>query len=68
MHDLTLAGQFADRLALLVDGRVVAAGTADQVLTVEALAAHYGAEVAVLAGPDGTPVVTLRRVQATSAG
>ncbi len=64
MHDLTLAGQFADRLALLVDGRVVAAGTAARVLTVEALAAHYGADVAVLPGPDGTPVVTLRRVHA----
>ena len=32
MHDLTLAGQFADRLTLLVDGAVVAAGMPGEVL------------------------------------
>jgi iron complex transport system ATP-binding protein len=47
MHDLTLAGQYADRLALLVDGAVVASGRADEVLTQPAIERHYGARVRV---------------------
>ena len=50
MHDLTLAGQYADRLLLLDGGRLVAAGNADQVLTRELITEHYGAEVAVIDG------------------
>jgi cobalamin transport system ATP-binding protein len=45
MHDLTLAGQYADRLLLLDDGRLVAAGNADEVLTRALITEHYGAEV-----------------------
>jgi iron complex transport system ATP-binding protein len=48
MHDLTLAGQYADRLALLVAGRLVAAGTPAEVLTEPAIADHYRAQVRVL--------------------
>jgi len=48
MHDLTLAGQYAHRLALLVDGAVVASGRADEVLTQPAIERHYGARVRVL--------------------
>lgn len=48
MHDLTLAGQYADALALLVEGEVVACGPADQVLTQPAIERHYGARVRVL--------------------
>jgi iron complex transport system ATP-binding protein len=48
MHDLTLAGLYADRLVLLDGGRVVASGTAREVLTPELIAAHYGAEVSVI--------------------
>ncbi|MGZ4126351.1 MAG: ABC transporter ATP-binding protein [Actinomycetota bacterium] len=48
MHDLTLAGQYADRLALLVDGSVVASGRADEVLTQPSIERHYGARVRVL--------------------
>ncbi len=33
MHDLNVAAQFADRIVLMKDGRVVAAGTVDQVMT-----------------------------------
>jgi iron complex transport system ATP-binding protein len=50
MHDLTLAGQYADRLLLLDGGRLVAAGSADQVLTRELITEHYGAEVEVIDG------------------
>jgi iron complex transport system ATP-binding protein len=61
MHDLTLAAQYADRLLLLVDGRTVALGSADQVLTTQLLRRHYGAEVAVLRGPGGEVVIAPRR-------
>src|SRR5947199_1243100 len=47
MHDLTLAGQYADRLLLLDGGRVVASGTAREVLTSTLIARHYGASVTV---------------------
>lgn len=61
LHDLVLAGQYAQRLVLLAGGRVVAGGTPEQVLTAEALAEHYGARAEVVPGPDGVRVHPLRR-------
>ena len=43
MHDLTLAGQYADRLVLLDGGGVVVDGPAAEVLTESNLARYYGA-------------------------
>jgi iron complex transport system ATP-binding protein len=60
LHDLVLAGQFAQRLVLLCRGRVVAEGMPDQVLTAEALAETYGARALVEAGTDGVRVHPLR--------
>lgn len=60
LHDLSLAGQYADRLVALARGRVVARGTAREVLTAELLAEHFGARAGVLDTPDG-PVVSPRR-------
>jgi iron complex transport system ATP-binding protein len=57
VHDLTLAGQFAERLVLLSDGRLVAEGTAPTVLTESVISQHYGASVRVLEGPGGSVVV-----------
>ena len=57
LHDLTLAGQFADRLVLLDGGRVAAAGPARAVLTEEVIARHYHASVRVLEDPGGGVVV-----------
>jgi iron complex transport system ATP-binding protein len=48
MHDLTLAGQYAEELALLVGGDMVRCGRADEVLTRSAIERHYGARVRVL--------------------
>lgn len=61
MHDLTLAGLYADRLALLDSGRVVAAGPACDVLRPDVLRRFYGADVSVHHAPDGTVVVIPRR-------
>ncbi len=61
MHDLTLAGLYADRLALLHQGHVVAAGDAAHVLRPETLSEFYGVSVSVHHDPDGTVVVVPRR-------
>jgi iron complex transport system ATP-binding protein len=60
MHDLTLAGQYAERLLLLDGGREAASGTPGEVLTEELVARHYGASVRVVDGEDGPAIVPLR--------
>ncbi len=61
MHDLTLAGQYADRLLMLDGGRVVAEGRADEVLVPALVREHYGAEVRVVEEPGvGVVVVPVR--------
>jgi iron complex transport system ATP-binding protein len=57
MHDLTLAGQFADHLVLLDGGRVAADGPARTVLTERVISRHYHASVRVLEDPGGGIVV-----------
>jgi iron complex transport system ATP-binding protein len=61
MHDLTLAGMYADHLALMHEGSVVAHGLAADVLRPETLAEFYGVRVTVHHEPDGTVVVIPRR-------
>ncbi|GGQ70852.1 ABC transporter ATP-binding protein [Couchioplanes azureus] len=61
MHDLTTAGEYADRMVLLSGGRVVAKGTAREVLTTDLLAEHYRVRVRVIEGEHGPLVVPVRR-------
>jgi iron complex transport system ATP-binding protein len=61
MHDLTLAGLYADRLVLMHEGHRVAEGTAKQVLRSETLAEFYGVSARVLHEADGTVVVIPQR-------
>ncbi|WP_026401930.1 ABC transporter ATP-binding protein [Actinomadura rifamycini] len=61
IHDLTLAGQYADALVLLSGGRVAAAGTPAEVLTRDAIEEHFDARVHVAEGPGGRPVLSLER-------
>jgi iron complex transport system ATP-binding protein len=63
MHDLTMAGQFADVLCLLVSGRVVKSGDAQSVLTKEAISLHYGASVDVNDDGAGGVVIVPRRAR-----
>jgi iron complex transport system ATP-binding protein len=63
MHDLTLAGLYSDRLALLHQGHTVASGPASSVLRPETLSEFYGVSVSVHHEPDGTVVVVPRRTQ-----
>lgn len=58
LHDLNLAGLYADRVALLVAGQLQAIGTAAEVLTEERLSLVYQMPVRVIPDPaHGTPLV-----------
>jgi len=63
LHDLTVAGQYADELVLLNGGQVVAAGSPAAVLTASVIESVYAARVSVLNGADGHPVVAPVRGQ-----
>ena len=61
MHDLSLAGQYADRLIMLDRGRVVADGIPHEVLTEDTIAGCYQADVRIL-HIDGDIFVLPRRI------
>lgn len=56
VHDLSLAAAYADRIALMQRGNLVAVGSPHEVLTAERLSAVYGLEVMV-DDSTGRPVV-----------
>ena len=56
MHDLTVSGLYPDRLMLLSHGQVVRSGPASEVLTVENIDEHYGAQVQIIDN-NGRPIV-----------
>ena len=58
LHDLNLAAGFCDALVLLRDGKVVASGAPEQVLTPALLRSVYDVEVTVLRHPgNGRPLI-----------
>lgn len=65
VHDLTIASRFADRLALVADGKAVAIGTPAEVLTEDVLTHYYRTPVTVSPGPDGGVVVIPLRNRAS---
>ncbi len=52
MHDLGMAARYADRVALVNEGRLVADGPPDIVLTSERLSQHYRLPMQVLRHPE----------------
>jgi iron complex transport system ATP-binding protein len=68
MHDLSAAGEYADRLVLLDRGRLVADGTPTEVLTEELLSQHYCARLRVIPGEHGPLVVPIRSAGPGAAG
>jgi iron complex transport system ATP-binding protein len=60
MHDLSIAGEYADRMVLLAGGRLVASGPPRAVLTEQLLGEHYRARVKVVDGAQGPLVVPIR--------
>lgn len=66
LHDLNLASRFTDRLLLLHEGRIFAAGAPKAVLTPENIRAVYGVEAVVLEtewGVQVTPVAPVGAVE-----
>jgi iron complex transport system ATP-binding protein len=61
MHDLTLAGQFADRLLLLSSGSVTAFGAPAEVLDERVLGDAFACPVRIIRTDDGELVVAPRR-------
>ena len=61
LHDLTIAGQFTDRLVMMDDGAVVARGKPREVLTQDSIREHYGATVRIVDdGEHGVSVIPSR--------
>jgi iron complex transport system ATP-binding protein len=63
IHDLTLAGQFAERLVLLSGGRIAADGEPSAVLKADLLGPHFGAGIGVMSTPEGELVVITHRTR-----
>lgn len=62
LHDLSLAAAFADEIAMLDLGRIVAHGPPVEVITQERIEAVYGSPVVVITDPvNGNPLVIPRR-------
>lgn len=60
MHDLTVAGQYADAMVVLTHGRVAVRGAPRAVLTKENIEAVYGTQVEIFEGRDGVVVAPSR--------
>ncbi len=61
MHDLTLAGTYADRLMLLDQGEIAALGSAREVLTAERIGTVFRVCVSVDVDPDDGAVIVVPR-------
>ncbi|MCB2178567.1 heme ABC transporter ATP-binding protein [bacterium] len=58
LHDLNLVSLFADKAALMVDGRLSAFGSPEEVLSVETISQAYHADIEVIYHPkSNTPII-----------
>lgn len=61
LHDLTIAGQYPDRVVMMSQGIVISDGPARDVLTEERIMEHYGARVKVVdSSENGLTIIQLR--------
>jgi len=61
LHDMNLAARYADHIVALRDGRVVAAGTPNDVMTAEMIAEVFGLDALVVPDPvSGAPLILPR--------
>lgn len=58
MHDLNQVAGLADRVGLLIDGKLAALGTPEDVITTENVSAAYRTEIRVISNPEnGSPLI-----------
>lgn len=58
LHDLNLAARYADNLVAMVDGRIHAAGSVEQVLTRDTIRAVFGVDSRIVSDPiSGRPLM-----------
>jgi iron complex transport system ATP-binding protein len=64
LHDLNQVSLYADRVALLVEGKLIAVGSPEEVLTIERISKAYQTPVQVVRHPEsGTPLIFPNRNQ-----
>lgn len=69
MHDLSLAAQYCDRIAVLHQGTILAIGSPAEVLTRDILATAFQTSVCVLRHPiDQTPVILVDKTTGSAEG
>ena len=67
LHDLSVAGQFGDRLAVLHEGRLVAHGAPAELLTPDTVGRWWGVEATTTVDEDGRVDVAVHRRRAPAA-
>ena len=60
-HALELAVQYAERIVLLQEGRIVADGSATDVMQPKVLEPVYGKRIHIATLPDGQPIIVAKR-------
>lgn len=61
LHDLHIAARFADRIAVMGQGRLVCHGAPKAVIEPAMVAEVFGVEAAMSSAPDGSLIVTPHR-------
>lgn len=60
LHDVNMAARFCDRIVALSNGRLIADGTPDQIMTQDELMRIYGVQMEIVAQQNGRPAALAR--------
>jgi iron complex transport system ATP-binding protein len=68
LHDLNLVSQFADKVALMTDGKVIDYGRPAEVLKAETISRVYQAQIEVILHPETSQPIILHKTGGQSGG